>query len=371
MSCIAILGAGNGGLAAAAELGQRGYSIRLWNRGSAVIDALRARGGRFTCAGLPGDGQCTLGHATTELAEALDGADGILVCLPTIAHRGLAGALAALGSTLPIVLNPGHTGGALEFRAVFAEAGRPCPPLAELSTLAYVARRPEPLHVNVTGVAAHLWVASLGEDPAALALAQVLYPVAEALPDVIGTGLANVNMILHPPGAITAAAWVEATGGDFLFYVDAMTGGVGRLIAGLDAERLAVAAAFGHRLPPLIEEMRLIGTVEQDSPAAADAAGIAAAIRAGRANRAIRGPDSLQHRYYLEDFWYGLMPLLALARIAGTAAPITASLLGIASALVEPAAQPPGRSADLLGLAGMGLADVIHLTRGNNAHAHG
>ena len=68
-------------------------------------------------------------------------------------------------------------------------------------------------------------------------------------------------MVLHCPGAVLGAAWVEAKRGDFTFYVEGMTAGVARVMAKLDAERQAVAAAFGHALHSLVEEMQAIGTV--------------------------------------------------------------------------------------------------------------
>ena len=79
---------------------------------------------------------------------------------------------------------------------------------------------------------------------------------------MIASSLANVNLGAAHPGAVLAAAWVEATRGDFRFYVDAMTPGVAGSIEALDRERLAVAAAFGHALPTLTDEMAAIGTAE-------------------------------------------------------------------------------------------------------------
>src|SRR3712207_8497396 len=41
------------------------------------------------------------------------------------------------------------------------------------------------------------------------------------------------------------AGLLERTGGDFLFYEEGVTEGVGRLIEAVDRERLAIAAALG------------------------------------------------------------------------------------------------------------------------------
>ncbi|MBA3350389.1 MAG: NAD/NADP octopine/nopaline dehydrogenase family protein, partial [Actinobacteria bacterium] len=247
MSCVAILGAGAGGMAAAADLALRGHEVRLWNRSESTIEPFRAAG-KITYRGALGDGEVGIGCAGTDLARTLAGADVVAVTLPALAHEKVAGALAGLDCTIPVVLNPGHTGGALHWRHVFARAGATPPPIAELSTLTYVARKRTPDSVTISGVAGRVHAACLPGDEHALSCARSMWTSATTAQDVLATGLANVNMVLHPPGAVLSAAWVEATQGDFLFYVDAMTTGVARVIELLDAERLEVARAFGHLL---------------------------------------------------------------------------------------------------------------------------
>ena len=359
---IAILGAGNGGAAAVVELGQRGFRVRLWNRSAATLLPFRRAGG-IKHTGVFGEGMARPELMTTNLAEAVAGVDSILVCLPVSAHSHVAAALARLGAgTIPVILNPGHTGGALEFVAVFQRHQASPPPIAEFSTLTYVARKPQPDTVSITGAAQHVWVAAMPGGGSALASAKHLYPVAETAADVLATGLANVNMVLHPPGAILGAAWVESCKGDFTFYVQGLPDGVGRIMAALDAERLAVARAYGYGLPDLFAEMQSIGTIER---AAARAAGLAAAIRGGEANSSIKAPDSLAHRYYREDFWYGIKPFLALAGIAGVDVPIARSLMHLAELLVGADMKGAGRSAAALGIDGMDKAALLNLVTHN------
>src|SRR5439155_16816227 len=132
------------------------------------------------------------------------------------------------------------------------------------------------------------------------------------MPDVLACDLANVNMVLHTPGGVLAAAWVEATGGEFTFYVQGMTPAVARVMGALDDERRAVARVYGHDLPALVAEMRAIGT----AAASARDDDLVATIASGEANRQIKAPDSLAHRYYREDFGHGLLPFTALRAIA-------------------------------------------------------
>jgi opine dehydrogenase len=360
MSTVAVLGAGAGGAAATAELAAAGHSVRLWNRSAETLEPFVAAGG-VRHEGVLGSGLARPDLISPLLADVIDGADVAVVCLPAIAHEDVATALAALGSTVPIVLNPGHTGGALHVRRVFRDAGTTLPPLAELSTLTYVARKYAPDTVTISGVADRVRVACLPAGDAALVWARELFSAASPERDVLATDLANVNVVLHPPGAILGAAWVEATGGDFLFYAEGVTTGVARVIAALDLERLAIARAFGHVLDPLHREMAAIGTADRDAAARDDLAG---AIRSGAANAKIRAPDSLRHRYYLEDFGYGLVPLLVLARLAAVEAPVASSLLALAGTLLDHDFEAEGLNAKGLGIEQLDRAALIDLVVG-------
>ena len=355
---VAILGGGNGGASAAVELNQRGFKTRLWNRSVETLTPFQLAGG-IRYSGVFGESIATPDLITPNLADAIDSADVILICLPTLAHTHIAEALAELGAnTIPVVLNPGHTGGALEFAAAFDRHHISPPPTAEFSTLTYVARKPQPDSVWITGAAKHVWVAALPGGEVALTRAKDLYPVAETTDNVIATGLANVNMVLHPPGAIMGAAWVESCKGDFTFYVQGLPDGVGRIMETLDSERLAVARAYGHHLPDLFTEMQSIGTIESDADRSA---GLAAAVRGGEANSKIKAPDSLSHRYYREDFWYGLKPFLAFARIAGVDVPVADSLMNLAEILVGNSVKSEGRSASVMGIEGLKKDELISL----------
>jgi opine dehydrogenase len=359
MSTLAVLGAGNGGCAAVAELAPAGHEVRLWNRSEAALAPLRAAGG-VRYEGALGSGLARIAVLTTDLPEALAGAEAALVCLPAVAHAHLAAELARTGPRLPVVLNPGHTCGALHLERALRSAGAMPPPIAELSTLTYVARKPAPDAVRVTARAGRVRAACLPGGEEALRLARELYPHAMPQPDVLATGLANVNMVLHPPGAILGAAWIEATGGRFRFYSEGTTPGVARVIEALDAERLAVARAFGHELSPLVAEMAAIGTADPDAAAAGDLHG---AIARGEANRELMAPDGLGHRYYREDLGFGLVPLEALAGVAGVRVPVTSALLEIGAALTGSNPRAEGLDADALGFDGLGVAELLRRVR--------
>jgi opine dehydrogenase len=85
---IAIIGAGNGGCAAAAHLTQRGFDIRLYGRSAGTIEPLRAIGG-VAYEGVLGEGFAPLSLITNDAATAIAGADLVLIMAPTHAHEDI------------------------------------------------------------------------------------------------------------------------------------------------------------------------------------------------------------------------------------------------------------------------------------------
>src|SRR3954447_19750093 len=86
---IAILGAGNGGLAAAADLTLRGHTVRLYSRSEHTLEPIRERGGIELVEGEKKN-FAELSAVSTRIAEAVAGADIILIAAPAVAHAGLA-----------------------------------------------------------------------------------------------------------------------------------------------------------------------------------------------------------------------------------------------------------------------------------------
>jgi opine dehydrogenase len=356
---LAVLGAGNGGLAAAAQLTQRGHSVRLWNRSAAPIDALVERGG-IELRGALGDVRVEIAQATTDLADALAGVDAIVVVLPATAHGPVATALAE-GPTVdvPVLLNPGHMCGSLHVRRVFEAAGRPAPPVAELGTLAHVCRSPEPGVVDVYLETQQVPVATVPHDDETLKLALDLFPGTRAAISPLETWFHDVNLVLHPPGMILGASRIEDET-PFKFYDEGITPAVATVMERLDDERRAVASAFGLDLPDLATTMAGFGTVEDTS------AGLREAVRSGEANRLIDAPSSLDHRYLHEDVGFGLVPFMALAGCAGVATPVARSLTAIAETITGRAYGKDGLNARRLGIEGLDAGAVAALAVGES-----
>src|SRR5690348_16650955 len=114
---VAVLGAGNGGCAAAADLTLRAFDVRLFNRTAERLAPVRERGGVET-RGVLGEQFVALDQVTTDLAEAVAGVSAVVLTVPISGLQFYAEQLPPLlEPDQAVMLNPGHMGGGLFFSA--------------------------------------------------------------------------------------------------------------------------------------------------------------------------------------------------------------------------------------------------------------
>jgi opine dehydrogenase len=349
---VAVLGAGNGGCAAAADLAGRGFEVRLYNRSRERLEPLLGRGG-LERYGEAGEGFVELAVITDDLDRAVGGADLVMLTVPISAHPFYA---RRLGPILPpgavVFLNPGHMGGGL-FMAheIHRLTGRSDVRTCEVSTLAYACRMRGPDSVNVMRVMRSLPFAAFpGRAQEELfQLLSPLYPSLVQASHVLETGFLDINAVEHPPQIICNAGWVEHTAGAYLFYYEGTTPSVGRVIDTLDRERIAVAEAAGVPTRPFVQVFQEMGYTTEDAARVGTAH---AALQASAPNRWIRGPKSLDHRYLHEDVGWGLVPWSELGRSLGVATPVMDGLITLGSTLNARDYRAEGLTLERLGLAG-------------------
>src|SRR5262247_4560145 len=106
---------------------------------------------------------------------------------------------------------------------------------------------PEPTRVKMTITKRFLQIASLPSTriDAVMATLGPMFPSAIAAPSVLTTGLTNMNATLHVANMVGNIGRLEATGNKYRFYAEGYTPSLITLLEALDAERLAVARAYG------------------------------------------------------------------------------------------------------------------------------
>ncbi len=359
---VAILGAGNGGIAAAADLGVRGFRVALCNRSRERLEPFIRLGG-VEMTGALGETTVRVGRITTDVADAVRGADLIMLTVPAHGQEYYAEALASvIEPPQLVVLNSSNTGSALHVARILASRGAPPVPVAELNSLTYICRMASPTRVNITGPARTIRMGVLPTAATAEAFARLAryYPQAQPASSVLETSLMNLNAVLHPPGMLMNAGWIEHTAGQFFYYYEGTTPAVARAIETLDRERQAVARAYGIETPALLDFFYRAGYTSRRAWAAGS---IFEAMRDSVPNRYIKAPANLEGRYIQEDIGFGLVPFHALARGAGVPVPLTAALAHIASVATGVDYLQVGLTAARMGLEGADRATVERLAR--------
>ena len=138
----AILGAGCGGQSMAAILENQGCAVTLMDKNEALVQELKQEE-KLTLTGKIELTAPMPACVTTDAAEAIDGADVILVVTTADGHEDVARAIAkTIRPEQIVVLNPGMFCGALAFRTALSRFGCPHEILvAEMADLMFACRK--------------------------------------------------------------------------------------------------------------------------------------------------------------------------------------------------------------------------------------
>ncbi len=354
---VAVLGAGNVGCALAADLVLRGVDVRLFSRSAERLGPIEAAGGLALTGMMEGFAKVPV--VTAVLEDALAGAEVVALTVPATALPAYAPLLAtAVTAEQVIWLNPGQSGGALYLAAeIERTTGRRDLRLCEMTTASYVARMASPATVRVIAVNQ----VSLAAFPnrhlreCYERLDTLLPGQFEHLGSVLEADLGNMNALLHPPGMICNAGWLEATEGQFPFYRDGMSPAVSRVVDEVDAERLALAERLGVPAIPLVESLHRAGFTSAEGAASGR---MYAAMQASESIHGVLAPPRLDHRYLHEDVGWGLVPWVHLAEAVGLPTPTMSALVALAGLMNGIDYRSEGLTLDRMGLVGMSVEEI-------------
>ncbi len=342
---VAVLGAGNGGLACAFDLATHGREVALFDLPAfpAQIAAVAAAGGIRATGDL--EGFAPIASAGHDLPAALAGAELVVVVGPAYATPPMAQACRGLlAPGTAVLVCPSSCAGALTFAQGAGLTPGDGVIVGETSTLPYAVRIAAPGEVTVFHrlTAGTLLAATPREHTdELLGMVADVWPL-ERGESVLQTTLQNGNPVIHPAVSLLNAGPIER-GGAFLFYEEGVTEGVGRLIEAVDRERLAIADALGV---PVLSEPSL--GVRQGYMAEEN---YSTGYSRAPGFLGIGAQAQLDHRYLTEDVGYGLVFLTDLAGRLGVATPAMDAVIELASViLARDFRAEKARTLDTLGL---------------------
>jgi len=350
---IAVLGGGNGGYAAAADLSEAGHRVRFWRRDPSAFGPVLERK-RITLTDARGRRDIAIALPTTDLAAAVKGAELIVIPLPATAQAGLAPALAPhLADGQVVFLPPGTFGSFVLLKAMRAAGNRARVTFTETGTLPWLARNIGPAETRISVRATRLPTGALPaeESKRALAIVAKAFAAVEPIEDALSGALMNAGPIIHPPLIIMNAGPLQHFE-RWDIHNEGTQPAIRSVTDVLDGERIAVRQALGYRAPhfPLADHY--------DDSRPEWMYGNSSHEKLTDSGDWREHIDLKTHRYMREDVELGLAFLVSVGDWAGVRTPVASGLLALGSAIVGEDFRRTGRTLETLGLGGLSPAEM-------------
>ncbi|MBA7545391.1 Opine dehydrogenase [subsurface metagenome] len=354
---VTVIGAGNGGLAIASHLALKEHKVNLYSIFQEELESIISKGG-IELEGVE-EGFALLDKVTNDIKLALEGAELIMIVTPANAHAKIARDCAPhLKDNQVVILNPGRTGGALEFDKVLTEEKiKNKPIIGEAQTLIYACRKISSTKVVIYGVKKSLSVASFPakNTKRLIKVLNKAYPQFVPAVNVLETSLNNIGAIFHPAPTILNSARIES-GEKFDYYHEGITPVVATVLENIDRERLEVAKALKVKVQSAIEFLEESYGVKADS--------LYQAIQNNMAYKGVKAPTAINIRYLTEDIPMSLVPIASIGHQLGVPTPNIDSIIKIGSTMLKIDFWKSGRTADKLGLRNLSSTEIINLVNG-------
>lgn len=305
---VGIVGAGSVAFGTAALLCENGHDPMLWSpsgRGTADL----AGGGLLTAKGAI---DCS--HAVRVARDAEDlvrGNDILLLALPAYGHKTVMDALAPHIREGQHVIISSHASLGAVYLAELLKARDVSAPITAWGTTAITGRRQSGTEVKVNTVRKLVDLCTVPDNQSSEALAictRLFGDRFRARDGLLAISLSNLNPQNHMGIALCNMTRMER--GETWSQGQNVTPNVGRLLEGLDLERIAIAKALDLEVRTIFEHFHL----SFDVP-------VASISQMNQHMHAVgtggTGPDTADSRYVTEDVPYGLVLTVALGDLVG------------------------------------------------------
>lgn len=354
----AIIGAGNGGQAFAAYLSLKGLDITIYDVFPETVDRLNKQGGIYIEGNSKVTGFGKILFASADIGEVIEGAEVILIILPSMYHKSIAAQMAPFLKDGQIVVgNPITPMGSMEFDNALKAAGCNADiALAGTDTLLFACRLQEPGRVLVSGQKHDITMAAYPATKNAVVEQAVCHVLPEyrMVPDLLQVTFDNLNFEFHPGPTLLYTAMIENDAIHFEYYHDFVPCQI-KLIMAIDKERLELCRIYG------VEARDVTTTFQDEYGYEGD---LYQMIKHADCYNGIMGPDTINNRFLTEDIPYSLRAIQSLAKIAHVETPAIDTVVNLAYILLDKQLDE-GRTLNNLGLSqDMTVDEVIRMCRG-------
>jgi len=346
---IAVLGAGNGGYALASDLALSGYKVNLFELErfrEFNLTPIEEKGGIERDGMRPGLAEMDV--LTSDIEEALDGADIVNVTIPAFAHTEFIELMAPHLDGKTVVFFPLNFADVKLRRFIEEKDLGVKAVIAGGETMPYACRRMKrPSYIFVRWTFPRTRVAAIpASDTARLIESTKGYPInLEPVGSTLEVSMAYENPLGHIPMMLLNAASIERTAGKWEIFYDTLVGGKDRegkpqrsqekLIESIKHEQSAVCERLGFSF----EAEPYVG--EKKTPAVPWSMDTYWSMT-----------DRMDYRYLTEDVPYGLVTWASFGDLVGIETPTLDSCIHISSVLLGRDFKAEGMTVEKLGFGG-------------------
>lgn len=351
MKNYAVIGAGNGGKLLASLIASKGHPVKLMDKNPDVIAEIRSWDntieviGRVEC-------KAKVPTVTTDLAEAVSDAEIVMVVTTADAHYDLACAMAPyIKDGQVFILNPGQTGGLMEFYSTLTSRSGKNIVVGTVQDLIYGCRMKEPGVMNCSAAKKVMDFITypVAETPRVMELIGDIFPQLRPAKSILAIDFDNMSSMIHPAPTLVNAGRTEC-GEAYVYYGEGITPSVARLLEAMDAERIAVGAAYGVEVTSLAQWQAAAYDVHGED--------LYHVFQNNPFYRGVKADTTINNRFVTEDVPCGLVPLCEYGKAAGVPTPTMDAVVSLANAMMGADYRVSGRTLEKLGLAGLSVEEI-------------
>ncbi len=355
---VAILGAGNGGLTAAADLSKRGFDVALYElpQFSSNLEVVKKRG-TILLQEPTGESLNKIGLVTTDIEKAIQNAQVVMLTIPGFAVEAFAEQLApVIDEEQIILLNGAASMGCVRFVNKAKEMGiNKNFKIAELNSLTYGTRgfaseaRVE-LFLRVKKVFISAYPSKNTDE--IVSICRQLYDKLVVAKNIWQTTLENGNPEVHPGPSLLNAGRIEYSNGEFWLYKEGITKHTANIIKAVEQERIALGKAFGFDVDGAIQGRYERGYFSTNKGE------IHELFNNSEVFTAIKGPLSVTSRYLIEDISTGLVLWSNLGKVLNVPTPNIDAIITLGSSLLKTDFYKEGLTLEKLGFEGLNKSQL-------------
>lgn len=348
---VAILGGGNGGITAAADLSNKGFEVTMFQSDKFCknLDVIKEKG-EIILQTLEEESVEKVHLVTDDIKEAILGAQIIMLVIPGMAIEYFAEILApVVGEDQIIYINSAAAMGCIRFINKAKEMGIDKKfKICESNSLTYGCRAfADEARVEMSLRVKKLF---LGAYPACdteeimESLSQI-YDCFVPADNIWHVNLENGNPEVHPGPALLNAGRIDYSNGEFWLYREGITEHTINILKAVESERKALGRALGFELEGARESRINRGYLEDDKNKS-----LQELFNTSEVFCAIKGPTSVTNRYITEDVSTGLVLWSSLGKILKVPTPNIDAIIVLGGTLLNRNFYKEGLTVEKLGI---------------------